>query len=554
MEKVAVYAGTRNVYRDMIPAANSLLAHSDVNKIYFLIEDDVFPYELPPKTETINVSGQTYFRKDGPNYNTHWSYMILIKAALSKIFPQYDRILFLDNDTIVNENISRLWFINLNDYYLAAAFEPEKSTEELTFINTGVTLFNLKKLREDKKDDEIIRYLNTISYDYPDQDCLAETCQYSIYELPPDYNISNWVDLEKVHHRKIMHFAANKEYRELPIVKKYAQGFGTFNQPDNDVSLDIIIPAYNDVKGLERTLKSIYNSGWITITVVNDCSKEDYTSIKEQFPSVNFINCETNGGPGKARNIGRKATHQPYIMFVDCGDIIPSKWCLIEIYDQIMHNTMGDLYQWPWINGEYYTISAENSCCTPGVVYRREFLDLYNIWHCENAIGSYSNEDIGFNHTCKAVINDIEGYDLSKHYFFYEMPVYKMIYEKNSLTHKNNKEYLYVRQIPGLAINAEHCIRQLEKANISDNVLLFELNTFMVGLYYDYLYCEKKRPQAAQEQKQYIKDFYLNVYKSYENHELNETYQRMAISQKIKPLTKLTSRVNLQRFLRELNT
>jgi hypothetical protein len=45
--KVAVYAGTRNIYKDMLPSVKSLLIHSDVDKIYFLIEDDIFPYELP---------------------------------------------------------------------------------------------------------------------------------------------------------------------------------------------------------------------------------------------------------------------------------------------------------------------------------------------------------------------------------------------------------------------------------------------------------------------------------------------------------------------------
>ena len=54
--RAAVYCGTRNVYDDMIPSMKSLLIHSNVEKIYFLIEDDKFPYELPPEVECINVS------------------------------------------------------------------------------------------------------------------------------------------------------------------------------------------------------------------------------------------------------------------------------------------------------------------------------------------------------------------------------------------------------------------------------------------------------------------------------------------------------------------
>jgi hypothetical protein len=54
--KAAVYCGTRNLYPDMITAAKSLLLHSDVDKIYFLTEDDNFPLILPPKTKNINIS------------------------------------------------------------------------------------------------------------------------------------------------------------------------------------------------------------------------------------------------------------------------------------------------------------------------------------------------------------------------------------------------------------------------------------------------------------------------------------------------------------------
>lgn len=53
--KAAVYCGTRNLYRQMITAAKSLLIHSDVDKIYFLIEDDDFPYSLPPEIECLCV-------------------------------------------------------------------------------------------------------------------------------------------------------------------------------------------------------------------------------------------------------------------------------------------------------------------------------------------------------------------------------------------------------------------------------------------------------------------------------------------------------------------
>ena len=107
--RAAVYSGTRNVYEDMIPSMKSLLIHSNVEKIYFLIEDDKFPYDLPPEVECINISNQQWFNPETcPNMKNRCSYMVLLRVAFSKIFPHLDRILTIDNNAIVVGNVSEL--------------------------------------------------------------------------------------------------------------------------------------------------------------------------------------------------------------------------------------------------------------------------------------------------------------------------------------------------------------------------------------------------------------------------------------------------------------
>lgn len=203
--KAVAYCGTRNVYEDMITAAKSLLSHTKIDKIYFIIEDDTFPYELPDIFECISVKDQTFFPPDGPNYKNSWTYMVLIRAALTKILPQdLDMVLSLDIDTIVNEDISELWNWNLDNYYLAAAREPFKTNASYLYINFGVSLLNLKKLREDKKDDDIIKSLNTKWYYANEQDCFNDKCQGHIKLLPADYNASDFTgkvwDKIKINH------------------------------------------------------------------------------------------------------------------------------------------------------------------------------------------------------------------------------------------------------------------------------------------------------------------------------------------------------------------
>jgi len=92
--------------------------------------------------------------------------MVLIRAAYTKIFPDLDRILSIDMDTVINENISDLWDLDLTNYYIAAVEEAELTKSEGSYFNMGVAMMNLQKIRADKKDDEIINALNTYWYRY----------------------------------------------------------------------------------------------------------------------------------------------------------------------------------------------------------------------------------------------------------------------------------------------------------------------------------------------------------------------------------------------------
>ena len=332
--RAAVYAGTRNVYQDMIPSMKSLLIHSNVEKIYFLIEDDEFPYELPPEVECINVSNQEWFPAFGINMKNRCSYMVLLRAAFPKIFPHLNRILTIDNDTIVRENISELWQLDMENYYIAGCIEPKKSTPTFNYINMGVAMINLQAWRENGIDNRLINELNTYYFEETEQTAINIACQGHILVLDSMYNRNNYTDLH-IGKEKIIHYAAVKGWQNLPLIQKYRNIDITRNKSD-DFSLDIIIPHYNNVKGLQRTLDSIYIDE-VNITVIDDCSTkiEGYEDLKKQFPKVNFLQMEQNSGPGAARQKGIENTNNPYIMFIDTGDCVASKKILSKAVKDI---------------------------------------------------------------------------------------------------------------------------------------------------------------------------------------------------------------------------
>ena len=221
MEKIAIYTGSRNIYSDMEMAAKALTANSDVDKIYFLIEDDIFPNDLPDHIQVMNVSDQEYFMPWSPNMTTRFTYFAMLRAALGDIFPQYDRVLSLDCDTIPVRDVSHLWELPINDYYFAAAQEPHRSHDGLLYTNVGVCLMNLKRLRETEKTYECIDVLNARRYTFVDQDVMNYLCQGYIYDMPSEYNATNFTN--PCQNPRIIHFAGMKRENWLkhPKAKFY---------------------------------------------------------------------------------------------------------------------------------------------------------------------------------------------------------------------------------------------------------------------------------------------------------------------------------------------
>ena len=211
--KAAVYSGSRNLYPDMVTAAKSLIHNSSVEKVYFLIEDDVFPEELPPIIETRNVSGQTFFPKDGANFRTSFTYMSLLRVCYTKLFPDLGKILQLDVDTVVVDNIDALWGVDMRGKWFAAVREYLSSYKPYgaKYYNIGVAMFNLDQIRQDGADDRLISFLNKNKVPYIDQDAWNGIGIGHDVEIPVRYNetfVTGYTE-----EPAIVHFAGIKEWQ-----------------------------------------------------------------------------------------------------------------------------------------------------------------------------------------------------------------------------------------------------------------------------------------------------------------------------------------------------
>ena len=262
--------------------------------------------------------------------------------------------------------------------------------------------------------------------------------------------------------------------------------------------IDLIIPYYKNIAGLTATLLSI-NYDVFQVTIVDDGS-DSAMDLADEF-GCNIILLGENHGPGYTRQWGINHTNNPYIMFIDTGDIFISKEIQEEIPKMIYKFNYVNMLVWPYIYKDEITKQSDNRM--HGKLYKRSFIEKYHINFCNDS--SYMNEDIGFNRTCRIISKAIQ-----EPIVFFDKPIIKWIENENSLTQKDNCAVLYRDQTRALSLVSIHTIETCRKNNIDTSS---EINQIAISLYYWFLQTVIKRPEFIKQAWEGAKIFY----KKYEN-------------------------------------
>ena len=157
----------------------------------------------------INVSEYDEMIKKLEN-KSHFSKEIFYKLIAPDILPQYDRIICSDVDVIFLGDISTAYFLFPDEkfYYAGVTaisatnnkqrmvnYQNKFNEKELKILEGGIAagfmLINLKEIRNDHKQDEIINYYvqNYKNFYLPEQDCITLTCWPYIKYIPMEYNL-----------------------------------------------------------------------------------------------------------------------------------------------------------------------------------------------------------------------------------------------------------------------------------------------------------------------------------------------------------------------------
>ncbi|WQU45141.1 glycosyltransferase family 8 protein [Helicobacter pylori] len=161
---------------------------------------------------------------------TRFSKMVMCRLFLASLFPQYDKIIMLDADTLFLNDVSESFFIPLDGYYFGAAkdfsspknlkrFQMEREREprqkfslyehylkekDMKIIcenhyNVGFLIVNLKLWRADHLEERLLNLAHQKGQCVfcPEQDLLTLACYQKVLQLPYIYNTHPFMTNQK---------------------------------------------------------------------------------------------------------------------------------------------------------------------------------------------------------------------------------------------------------------------------------------------------------------------------------------------------------------------
>ncbi len=156
----------------------------------------------------------------------HFSVVTYYRLFIASLFPEYDKIVYLDCDLVVLGDVSELYNTDLGESIIGAAPEQfVQNTDEFRayaekalgvdpdgYVNAGVLVISLDKFREHRIEERFIDLISSYDFDLldPDQAYINFLCSGKIHMLPNGWN-KEPMELPCEGRKNIVHYALYKK-------------------------------------------------------------------------------------------------------------------------------------------------------------------------------------------------------------------------------------------------------------------------------------------------------------------------------------------------------
>lgn len=189
------------------------------------------------RIEFVNVSKSLEKLEGKLLIRDYYSNATYYRILIPNLYPEYEKVLYLDSDIVILDDIAKLYNINIEKYLIGGVsehwFRKHKEFQHYAekvigvsnykkYINAGIMLMNLQKLRDAKFEDKFLHLLETVKYKFAqDQDYFNRICKGNIKYLNEHWNASGY--LYNKSKPKIIHYTVFKPwlYKDMPNSKYF---------------------------------------------------------------------------------------------------------------------------------------------------------------------------------------------------------------------------------------------------------------------------------------------------------------------------------------------
>ena len=190
----------------------------------------------------------------------HFGLQTYYRLVLPELISDYDKIIYLDSDMIVNADIADLYNTDVNGYLVAACYDPDtaglyngyekdkklfmdtimKLDSPYDYFQAGTLVLNLKEFRNTYSMEYILKFAVSQKWQLLDQDILNCLCKGRVKYIDMSWNVM--VDFGCIRIKDIISLAPQWQYkmymesRKNPKIIHYAGPEKPWTSPEQDMA------------------------------------------------------------------------------------------------------------------------------------------------------------------------------------------------------------------------------------------------------------------------------------------------------------------------------